>query len=163
MSITAGLNPLLSGRDNVYLYGLMLGMSARRLRDVYRDVVSFSGLDRFMDEPLTHYSAGMKARLGFSTAAMVDPDILIVDEVLSAGDTAFREKAAAKMRELIGRARAVIVVTHDLRFVESVCTRAVWLEKGRLEFDGPPDAAVRRYRRAAQSSGMGPLPEMPVS
>ena len=153
-SLTAGLNPQLSGRDNVYLYGLMLGMPLRRLRDVYKEVVAFSELDRFMEEPLKHYSAGMKSRLGFSTAAMVDPDILIVDEVLSAGDVGFQEKAAAKMRELIGRARAVIVVTHDLSFVEVVCTRAVWLRAGRVEFDGTPDAAVLSYQRATAGAAV---------
>jgi teichoic acid transport system ATP-binding protein len=128
---------------------MMLGMSRRHLREAYQEVVAFSGLARFMDEPVKHYSTGMRSRLGFSTAVTLDPDILIVDEALSAGDAAFREKAALKIRDLMARARAVIVVTHDLPFVEAVCTRALWLEAGRISFAGAPADAVRHYRRAA--------------
>jgi teichoic acid transport system ATP-binding protein len=120
--------------------------------------VGFSGLARLIDEPVKHYSTGMRSRLGFSTAAMLEPDILIIDEALSAGDTAFREKAALKMRELMSRARAVIVVTHDLSFVEAVCTRALWLHRGRIRFDGSPSDAIATYRRA---SSMPTFPDGP--
>ncbi len=90
----------------------------------------------------------MRARLAFSTVTSIEPDTLIVDEALSAGDAAFSRKASERMEELIARARAVIVVTHNLRFVETVCTRAIWLQEGRLVFDGTPREAVERYRRA---------------
>jgi len=154
LALTTGFNLQLPGRENIFLNGLMLGMSRRYLRTVYADVVRFSGLARVIDEPVKHYSTGMRSRLGFSTAAMLEPDILIIDETLSAGDATFREKAALKIRELMARARAVIVVTHDLSFVEAVCTRALCLHRGRIMFDGSPSDAIANYRRAS-------TPELP--
>ena len=100
-----------------------------------------------MDEPVKHYSRGMKVRLGFSIAAMIKPDVLLIDEALSAGDLAFYEKASAKIQELMAEAKAVIVVTHNLTFVETVCTRALWLEKGRIRYAGNPQEAISKYRQ----------------
>src|SRR5690606_34261196 len=105
-------------------------------------------LGSFIDEPVKHYSSGMRARLAFSTVTTINPDVLLIDEALSVGDAAFSRKAAARIRDLIDRAVAVVVVTHNLTFVETVCTRAIWLPEDRLVFDGPPEEAVRQYRLA---------------
>jgi teichoic acid transport system ATP-binding protein len=148
LTFGTGFNDQLTGRDNVYLNGMMLGMPKKSLRSLYSDIVQFADLARFMDEPVKHYSSGMRARLGFSIAAMITPDVLIVDEALSVGDMSFYEKASAKMQELIAQAKAVIVVTHNLAFVEQVCTRALWLSGGAVQFDGNPKEAVARYRQS---------------
>ena len=116
------------------------------MSELYSDIVEFSELKRFIDEPLKNYSSGMTSRLGFSVSAFIEPDIFIIDEALQAGDISFYEKASLKIQELIKYAEAVIVVTHNLGFVENVCTRAVWLHEGKVKFDGPPKEAVKKYR-----------------
>lgn len=152
LTLGAGFNVELTGRDNVLLNGMMLGMPKARVREVYADIVAFSGIGSFIDEPVKHYSAGMRSRLGFSIAAMLNPDILIIDEALSAGDASFYEKATAKVLELMTRANAVIVVTHNLNFVETVCTRAIWLDKSALRLDGDPRDVIEAYRASSQSA-----------
>jgi len=148
LTIGAGFNDQLTGRDNTYLNGMLLGMARRRVRALYPGIVSFAGLERFMNEPVKHYSSGMRSRLGFSVATAIEPDILIIDEALNAGDVAFYEKAAARIQELIARAKAVIVVTHNLPFVDAVCTRLLWLDAGTLRFDGAPAEGLAAYRAA---------------
>ena len=155
LTVGAGFNHQLTGQDNIYLNGMMLGMPKRRVRDVYPRIVAFSGLGRFIEEPVKCYSGGMRSRLGFSIAAMLEPDVLIIDEALNAGDAAFYEKAAARIQEIMTRAKAVIVVTHNLAFVESVCTRTLWLHEGRILFDGIPGEAVAYYRHASQATTTG--------
>ena len=144
-----GFNNQLTGRDNVYLNGLMLGIPRKRLADLYPDIVEFSGLAEFVDETVKKYSRGMRARLAFSIAAAIRPDVLIIDEALSVGDLEFYEKASVKIQELIAEAKAVVVVTHNLAFVEKICTRALWLEAGILRFDGHPGEAVAGYTRSS--------------
>lgn len=146
LTVGTGLNHQLSGRDNVYLTGLLLGMPKRRIRSVFDDILAFAELGQVVEEPVKHYSHGMRARLAFSAMTAGEPDTLIIDEALSVGDAAFSAKAAARIRELIARARVVIVVTHRLAFVESVCTRALWLSGGRVAFDGSPEETVQKYR-----------------
>lgn len=148
LSLGTGFNDQLTGRDNIYLNGLMLGIPKKKLKPLYKEIVEFSGLEKFMDRPLKQYSSGMRARLGFSIAAMLEPDVFIIDEALSVGDASFYEKASAKIQELIGKAKAVIVVTHSLNFVEKVCTRAIWLKEATIVFDGDPKEAVAKYRQA---------------
>jgi len=148
LTFGAGFNIQLTGRDNVYLNGMTLGIRKRELRDLYFDIVEFSGLAKFIDQPVKTYSSGMRARLGFSIAAMIKPDVFIIDEALSTGDISFYEKASAKIQELIASAKAVIVVTHNMAFVEKVCTRALWLDNGIVKFDGDPREAVVRYRES---------------
>lgn len=144
-----GFNNQLTGRDNVYLNGMMLGIPRRRLADLYPDIVEFSGLAEFVDETVKKYSRGMRARLAFSIAAAIRPDVLIIDEALGVGDLEFYEKASAKIQELIAEAKAVVVVTHNLTFVEKICTRALWLDRGILRFDGNPGEAVAAYTRSS--------------
>jgi teichoic acid transport system ATP-binding protein len=153
LTLGAGLNHQLSGADNIYLIGMILGMPRRRVRQLFGEIVAFSELGSFIDEPVKHYSSGMRARLAFSTVTTIKPDILLIDEALSVGDAAFSRKAAARIRDLIDDAVAVVVVTHNLTFVENVCTRAIWLQEGRVVFDGAPDEAVQRYRLAGGGTG----------
>lgn len=148
LTFGTGFNMQLTGRDNVYLNGMMLGIPKKKLNNLYGDIVEFSDLEKFMDHPVKNYSSGMKSRLGFSIAAMIKPDVFIIDEALSVGDASFYEKASAKIQELIGRAKAVIVVTHNMAFVEKVCTRALWLECGIIKFDGGPKETVDKYRQS---------------
>ncbi|HBC93041.1 MAG TPA: teichoic acid ABC transporter ATP-binding protein, partial [Pelotomaculum sp.] len=148
LSFGTGFNMQLTGRDNVYLNGMMLGIPKKKLLGLYEDIMEFSGLGKFMDQPVKNYSNGMKSRLGFSVAAMIKPDLFIIDEALSVGDASFFEKASAKIQELIGKAKAVIVVTHNMSFVEKVCTRALWLGDGIIKFDGDPKEAVIQYRQS---------------
>jgi teichoic acid transport system ATP-binding protein len=148
LTFGTGFHGQLTGRDNVYLSGMMMGIPKRRLHEVYNDIVQFSGLERIIDEPVKNYSQGMRVRLGFSVATVVNPDLLILDEALNVGDITFYEKASVKIRDLIAAAKAVIVVTHNLPFVEQVCTRAVWLKNGALQFDGNPKEAVAAYQQS---------------
>lgn len=148
LTFGTGFHPQLTGRDNVYLNGMMMGIPKQRLHELYDEIVQFSELERMMNEPVKHYSSGMRMRLGFSVATTVNPDLLILDEALNVGDLAFYEKAGERIRKLIAAAKAVIVVTHNLPFVEQVCTRAVLLKNGVLQFDGDPKEAVAVYRRS---------------
>jgi teichoic acid transport system ATP-binding protein len=141
----SGFNKQLSGTDNIYLNGLLLGIPKKKLVELHNEIVEFSGLEDSMDMILKEYSSGMISRLGFSIATSIDPEILILDEALSAGDYAFQEKAATKIQEMMGKAKAVIVVTHNMNFVRNVCTRALWIEQGRLVLDGNPDEVVDAY------------------
>jgi len=147
-----GFNAQLSGRDNIYLNGMFLGIPKRKIREQIPFIVEFSELGNYIDKPIKEYSSGMKSRLGFSIAAILEPDIFIIDEALSAGDQSFNEKAAEKIQEMIMRAKAVIIVTHSLNFVEKICTRAIWLKKGVIQFDGDPAEAIRRYKQDAMAS-----------
>lgn len=141
-----GFNAQLSGRDNVYLNGMLLGIPKKRVEEDYPKIVEFSELEKSMDKPVKSYSSGMRARLGFSIAATLQPDIFIIDEALSTGDMAFKQKASEKIQEMMEQAKAVIIVSHSMSFVETVCTRAIWIEKGRIRFDGDAKEAVALYR-----------------
>jgi teichoic acid transport system ATP-binding protein len=149
LTVGMGFNNQLTGRDNACLYGMMLGNPRRRLVDLYPAIAEFSGLGDFFDEPLKKYSRGMRARLGFSIAAAIRPDVLVIDEALGVGDLEFYEKATAKIQELIAEAKAVLIVTHNLTFVEKICTRVLWLDQGVLKFDGDPGEAVAAYTRSS--------------
>lgn len=145
LSLGSGFNIQLSGRDNIYLNGLMLGIPKRELETLVDEIIDFSGLEEFIDEPIKNYSSGMVARLGFSIAAMLEPDIFIIDEALSTGDMTFYEKASARIQEMINSAKAVIVVTHSMAFVKKVCTKAIWLKQGQIMHMGDPVETVELY------------------
>jgi len=150
LSFGTGFNPQLSGYDNIYLNGMMLGIPKYKIRRVEEEIIAFSELDQFIDQPVKHYSRGMRSRLGFSIASMLQPDIFIVDEALSAGDIAFQEKAAARMQEMLKEAKAVLLVTHSMKIVKKVCTRALLMDQGRIIFDGDPLEAVETYRASVK-------------
>lgn len=142
-----GFNEQLSGADNIYLNGMLLGIPRARVERDFSEIVRFAELEKAIDKPIKQYSSGMRARLGFSIAAALQPDIFIIDEALSTGDMAFQQKASEKIQDMMENAKAVIIVTHSMRFVEQVCTRAIWLEKGRVRFDGDPEEAVELYKK----------------
>jgi ABC-type polysaccharide/polyol phosphate transport system ATPase subunit len=146
LTLGAGFDPDLTGRENVYLNGAFLGISRAKMTELMPEIVDFSGLGEFIDVPLRKYSAGMRTRLGFATAAHIEPDILLLDEVLGVGDEEFRERSRNRILELIGAASAIVVVTHDLSFVVNTCTKAIWLHEGQTVAIGDPADVVRRYK-----------------
>ena len=150
LSLNLGFNQVLTGYDNIYLNGMMMGIPRAEIERLEKDIVSFAELENVIYKPVKEYSSGMKSRLGFSIAAMLKPDVFIIDEALSAGDMAFREKATNRMQEMIEDAKTVILVTHSLNVVEQVCTRAIWLQEGSLRFDGDPKEAVALYKNAVK-------------
>src|SRR5699024_5624286 len=143
-----GFNPQLTGVDNIYLNSMLLGIPKSVIKEKYDEIVEFAGLQRRIDKPVKTYSSGMRARLGFSIAAVLKPDIFIIDEALSTGDLAFRQKATERIQEMMEGAKAVIIVSHSMRFVEQICTRAIWIDQGRLRADGDAEKVVDEYRTA---------------
>jgi teichoic acid transport system ATP-binding protein len=148
LSMGTGFNKDLAAADNIILNGLMLGMKKKRMKKLVQPILEFAELEKQRNKPVKYFSKGMKSRLAFSIAVAVHPGLLIIDEALSAGDLSFKQKATEAMDEMIAKAEAVIVVSHNLSFVQSVCTRAVWIDRGRLEYDGDPEEAVKRYRQS---------------
>lgn len=145
IEVGAGFHPDLTGRENVLLNGVILGMSRAEVRRKFDEIVQFAGLEEFIDTPVKRYSSGMYARLGFSVAAHLEPDILIVDEVLSVGDQVFQRQSIEKMKEILRSGSTVIFVSHNLRAVTSLCSRAILLQRGTVTMDGPVSEVVRLY------------------
>lgn len=141
-----GFNPQLTGTDNIFLNAMLLGIPKHVVEEKYEEIVEFSGIRRAINKPVKSYSSGMRSRLGFSIAAILQPDIFIIDEALSTGDLAFRQKATERIQEMMERAKAVVIVTHSMNFVEKVCTRAIWIEQGKLRADGDAEEIVAEYR-----------------
>jgi lipopolysaccharide transport system ATP-binding protein len=145
LEVGTGFHPELTGRENVYLNGAILGMRKAEIDRRFDEIVDFSGIARFLDTPVKRFSSGMQVRLAFSVAAHLEPEILLVDEVLAVGDAEFQRRCLGKMQDVTRQGRTVIFVSHNLAAVRSLCSRAVLLEKGRLAFDGSTDEAVERY------------------
>jgi ABC-type polysaccharide/polyol phosphate transport system ATPase subunit len=141
----AGFNPELSGTDNILLNGAMLGFSRREMQARVDGIYDFTGLREFAELPLKYYSSGMYTRLAFAIATEVDPDILLIDESLGAGDAAFLDKARARILNLLDRSNVVVIVSHDLAILRELCTRGLWMRKGQLAGDGPIDEVIDRY------------------
>jgi lipopolysaccharide transport system ATP-binding protein len=156
IEVGAGFHPDLTGRENVYLNGVILGMSRAEVKRKFDEIVEFAGLEEFIDTPVKRYSSGMFARLGFSVAAHLEPDILVIDEVLSVGDFAFQRKGLEKMRAIAKSGATVIFVSHNLQAVAEFCQRGILLEKGRIIADGPTDQVVRRYLDTAANADERP-------
>lgn len=145
IELGAGFDMDLTARENIYLNGAVLGYSRKEMRQKFDDIMDFAELWDFVDSPLKNYSSGMVARLGFSIATMSMPDILIVDEILGVGDYKFQEKCKARMQKIIANGATVIFVSHSIEQVQELCSRAIWLEKGKLIMDGPVDEVCDRY------------------
>lgn len=145
----AGFNPELSGRDNILLNGAMLGFSRKTMERKVDGIFDFTGLIEFADLPLKYYSSGMYMRLAFAIATEVDPEILLIDESLNAGDAAFIAKAKARIIGLFDRSSVVVVVSHDLNALREVCTRGIWMDHGQVTADGPIDEVIDRYIAAS--------------
>ncbi len=152
IEVGAGFHPDLTGRENIFLNASILGMKRGEVRRKFDEIVTFAGVEDFLDTPIKRYSSGMHARLGFSVAAHVEPDILLVDEVLSVGDRVFRAKCMEKMRSFLARGVAVVFVSHDLGAVGRFCDRAMVLSRGRVSFAGETAQAVRHYYEATGQS-----------
>lgn len=152
LGLGTGLHPDLTGRENIHLEASLLGF---RRADVIREfdsIVEFAGLEKFIDESVRTYSSGMIARLAFSVAIHVDPDILILDEVLSVGDQVFQRKCQAKIAELADGEKTILFVSHQQEAVRALCPRTIWLHEGRLEMDGPTSEVLRAYSNFSISS-----------
>jgi len=146
LTLGAGFEMEISGRDNIALAAAFLGIDRRTITDLTPSIIEFADIGPFIDAPVRTYSTGMRARLGFSIATAVTPDILLLDEVLGTGDQDFRARSQARIRELIDRAKAIVLVTHDLSFVTEFCNRAILLEKGQIMHEGDPAGTVDLYR-----------------
>lgn len=149
IELGAGLHPELTGRENIYLYGSIIGMKRSEIEEKYTDIVKFSGLVKFIDTPIKKYSSGMYARLGFSVIAFMDPEILLIDEVLSVGDENFQEKCLAKMHEFTKKNKVVIFVSHNMNAVKSICNKVIFLDHGRIKTFGETNAVVAKYLKDA--------------
>lgn len=145
IEIAAGFNPEFSGRENIYLNGYMLGFTKQQLKEKEKEIIEFSELENFIDVPVKYYSSGMSVRLAFTIATSVEPEILLLDEMISAGDAAFIKKAKERMESLVKRAKGVVIVSHDLQLVREFATRAIIIDKGEVVFDGNPNQAVDKY------------------
>jgi len=152
IEVAAGFHPDLTGRENVYLQGAIMGMTRAEIARKFDAIVDFSGVEAFIDTPVKRYSSGMNARLGFAIAASLDPDILLIDEVLSVGDVGFQEKCVARMRELLKRGVPLVFVSHNLAAVVDLCTRAILIERGTVRFDGRPAETVAAFRRGRRDA-----------
>ncbi len=157
LALQVGFMPFLTGRENVFLSGVVLGMSKREIARRFDDIVAFAELEESIDNLLATYSVGMRARLGFAVSLQADPDVLLVDEVLGVGDAAFREKSMAAMRAKILSNKTVVMVSHNETSLRELCNRVVWIERGAVVEQGAPGAILDRYReRMLLQSHAGP-------
>ena len=148
LEVGTGFHQELTGRDNVYMNGTILGMTKREIDRKFDEIVDFSGIEQHIDTPVKFYSSGMKVRLAFAVAAHLDPEILIIDEVLAVGDLAFQQKCLGKMSTISDGGRTILFVSHNMGPVEGLCNRAIMLDQGRVVYNGEVDEAIRRYRAA---------------
>jgi ABC-type polysaccharide/polyol phosphate transport system ATPase subunit len=145
LELGAGFHPDLSGRENIYLNGAILGLPRKEIDAAFERITEFAGVTEFIDQPVRNYSSGMYVRLGFAIAVHVQPDILLVDEVLSVGDAYFQERSLERMRQFNQRGNTVVLVSHDLNAVQALCERTLVLHHGHLVFDGPTEDAIETY------------------
>lgn len=155
LEVGTGFHPELTGRENVYLNGAILGMSRREIEQRFDEIVAFAETERFVDTPVKRYSSGMQLRLAFAVAAHLQPDILLADEVLAVGDAAFQRKCLGKMGEAASEGRTVLFVSHNLQAVKALCTRAIRIEDGGIVDSGPADEVVERYQLSTTSLSFG--------
>jgi ABC-2 type transport system ATP-binding protein len=146
IELGAGFHPELTGAENIALYAAVLGLTRKELAERYDDIVEFAAIPDLPDTPLKYYSSGMEARLAFSVAVCLQPDILLLDEVLAVGDQAFRERCLARLRQYHARGGTLILVSHELEQLRELCTRGVWLDQGRILMDAPIGMVLERYR-----------------
>lgn len=159
LEVGTGFHRELTGRENVFLNGAILGMSHRETKAKLDAIVAFSGIEAFIDTPVKHYSSGMYLRLGFAVAAHIDPEILIIDEVLAVGDAAFQAKCLKKVGELVGEGRTVLIVSHQLTAIRKLCSRAIMIRGGVVAADGPTEEVVGDYLNLLDQRSEGALSE----
>jgi lipopolysaccharide transport system ATP-binding protein len=152
LELGAGFQPEYTGRENIYLYGSLLGLRRRDIVRAYESIVEFSELEHFIDYPVKNYSSGMYTRLGFSVAVHLDPDILLIDEVLAVGDASFQQKCFEHLSRLRVKGCTIILVSHDMHAVAKFCEQAMWLNQGRLMATGETDKTIQCYLEAITTS-----------
>ncbi|HXC04908.1 MAG TPA: ABC transporter ATP-binding protein, partial [Bacteroidia bacterium] len=152
LEVGTGFHPELSGRENVFLNGSILGMSRREIEKKFDEIVAFAEVEKFLDTPVKRYSSGMYVRLAFAVAAHLEPEILIVDEVLAVGDAAFQKKCLGKMKDVAGQGRTILFVSHNMEAVQKLCTTGILLDQGKLLCQGPIDQVTQRYMEGGDSS-----------
>jgi ABC-2 type transport system ATP-binding protein len=152
IEVRSGIHPQLTGRQNVYVYGALIGMKRRDVARRFDEIVGFAEVESAIDRPVKFYSSGMQMRLGFAVAAFLDPDVMLVDEVLAVGDASFQQRCLDKLREIIANGSTLVFVSHDLAAVEASCQRGVLLNSGAVEADGPVHAVLEQYRRAVETT-----------
>ena len=158
LQLGAGFNPFLSGRENIFLQGSILGMTNRQIRGLIPAILEFAGLENAVDRELWTYSSGMNARLGFAIAAHVDFDLLLLDEALSAGDRAFRERCAETLQRFRASGATLIIVSHGSENLRQLCDNAIWLHGGKIRASGPAPEIIKQYEEtAAPQTGVEPL------
>lgn len=153
LEVGTGFHPDLTGRENVYLNGTILGMRKLEIARKFDEIVDYSGVSRFIDTPVKRYSSGMRVRLAFAVAAHLEPEILVIDEVLAVGDAEFQRKCLAKMEDVASQGRTVLFVSHNMAAVSALCTRAILLEGGSVKFAGATDLAIHAYRAQPETTG----------
>ncbi|MDB5200774.1 MAG: Teichoic-acid-transporting ATPase [Ferruginibacter sp.] len=155
LEVGTGFHPELSGRDNIFLNGAILGMTKQEIRSKFDEIVDFAGVERYIDTPVKRYSSGMYVRLAFGVAAHLEPEILIVDEVLAVGDAEFQKKALGKMKDVSNReGRTVLFVSHNMDAVETLCEKVLILEHGTIKYDGPAIEGIKNYMRLENTEGV---------
>jgi len=153
LEVGTGFHPELTGRENVYMNGTILGMRRREIDKKFDEIIDFSGIEKFIDTPVKFYSSGMKVRLGFAVAANLDPDVLVVDEVLAVGDIQFQQKCMGKMGEVVSKqGRTILFVSHNISAIKSLCTKGLLLESGEMKYFGDINEAVTNYFKSNQTS-----------
>jgi lipopolysaccharide transport system ATP-binding protein len=158
LEVGTGFHPELTGRENVYLNGAILGMKRREIAAKFDDIVEFSGTARFLDTPLKHFSTGMQLRLAFSVAAFLEPEILVIDEVLAVGDAEFQKRCLGKMEAVSRSGRTILFVSHNMSAVQALCSRCVYLDQGRVKAVGPSREVVGQYLRDSLGAGVSVRP-----
>jgi lipopolysaccharide transport system ATP-binding protein len=157
LEVGTGFHPELTGRENIYLNGTILGMTKTEIDGKFDAIVAFSGVEKFIDTPVKRFSSGMQVRLAFSVAAHLEPEVLVIDEVLAVGDAAFQKKCLGKMQDVAAEGRTVLFVSHDLAAVEKLCTRAILMDGGRVQADGPTSQTIASYQSSLIHSASADL------
>ena len=152
LEVGTGFHQELTGRENIYLNGTILGMKKREVDRNFDEIVDFSGVEKFIDTPVKRYSSGMKVRLAFAVAAFMEPEILLVDEVLAVGDATFQKKCIGKMSEVSRQGRTVIFVSHNMAAIQHLCERVILLEAGKIKLDAEPNLAIAEYFKSNSSA-----------
>ena len=150
IELGAGFHPELTGRENIVLNGLLLGLSKRGIQEREQQILEFAELGKFIDSPIKQYSSGMYMRLGFAIATEVDPDILLIDEILAVGDEAFQQKCIARIDDFRRRGKTIVFVSHNAASIREICQRALWIHGGKIVEDGPAEQVVARYEEGFQ-------------
>ncbi|HSE30635.1 MAG TPA: ABC transporter ATP-binding protein [Pyrinomonadaceae bacterium] len=151
LEVGTGFHPELTGRENIYLNGAILGMERSEIKQKFDEIVAFAEVEKFIDTPVKFYSSGMYVRLAFAVAAHLEPEVLVLDEVLAVGDTAFQKKCLGKMRDVSSHGRTVLLVSHSMATVGQLCKKSVWLDEGRIQAFGPSQAVIQSYLNSQQT------------